>query len=111
MRVQDDRVAHASGILERASRDCGPPFWLAHPYGGGTQSQRLFRRDAETSTRNARALRKELIAQASPELRSSVFAIELRDETGADLCWTYRFTLVSVGTIAEPLRVHYAHHF
>ncbi len=34
MRVQDDRVAHASEILERASRDCGPPFWLADPYGG-----------------------------------------------------------------------------
>ena len=111
MRVQDDRVAHASEILERLSRDCGPPFWLAHPYCGGTQSQRLFRRDAETSTRNAWALRKELFAQASPELRSSVFAIELGDETGADLGGTYRFTLVGVGAITEPLRVHYVHHF
>ena len=110
MYVRDDRVAHSSGILERASRDCGLPFWLAHP-GGGTQSQRLFRCDAETSTRNACARRKELFAQASPELRSSVFAIKLRDETGADLCGAYRFALVSVGAIAEPLRVHYVHHF
>jgi hypothetical protein len=99
------------GYGKRASRECGPHFWLAHSYGGETQSQRLFRRDAETSTRNAWALRKELFAQASPELRSSVFAIELRDETGADLGGTYRFTLVGVGAIAESLRVHYVHHF
>ena len=80
-------------------------------YGGGTQSQRLFRRDAETRTRNAGDLRKELFAQTSPELCSSIFAIKLRDETGADLCGTYRFALVSVGAIAERLRVHYVHHF
>jgi hypothetical protein len=53
----------------------------------------------------------QLFAQAASELRLSEFAVELGDETGADLCGTHRFALIGVSAIAESLSVHYLHHF
>jgi hypothetical protein len=94
-------------------------FNFTHLTPSGNGWQDCFGGDAETSTRDACATRKDrvqtalfhLFAQAAPELRLSVFAVELRDETGADLCGTHRFTLIRVCAIAEPLGVHYLDHF
>src|SRR6516164_5744743 len=77
---------------------------------------RLFRQNAETSTRNACAFQMmristKLFAESSAELCARVFAVELRNETGANLGWTHRFALVRVGAITKSLLVHYLNHF
>ena len=46
--------------------------------------------------------RAKLFAESFAELCARVFAVEFRDETGADLGGTHRFALVSVGAITEP---------
>src|SRR5438270_5599319 len=77
-----------------------------------------FRRDAETSTRDACATRTpaatcegKSFASSSQQYGPSVFAIEFRDETCANFCRTNGFALVGVGAIAKTFRVHLAYHF
>ena len=53
----------------------------------------------------------QLFTHALFELCARVFAVELRDETGADLGGTHCFALVSVGAITKSLLIHYLHHF
>jgi hypothetical protein len=72
---------------------------------------RLFRRDAETSTRDACAprimrMRAKLFAEPLTELCARIFAVELRDKTGADLGGTHCFALISVGAITKSLFIH-----
>src|SRR5262249_12027975 len=55
--------------------------------------------------------RAKLFAELFAELRARVFAVELRDETGADLGGTHRFAFVSIRAVAEFFCVHRAHHF
>src|SRR4029077_8287690 len=52
----------------------------------------------------------QLFAHALSELCERVFAVELRDETGADFGGTHCFALVSVGAITESLSIHDPHH-
>ena len=52
-----------------------------------------------------------LLACARAQGRARVFAIQFRDETGADLGRTDRFAFISVGAIAEAFGVHHVHHF
>ena len=49
---------------------------------------------------------RESLTDASLEERSSVFAIQFRDETCADLGRANGFAFVGVGAIAETFRVH-----
>ena len=39
-----------------------------------------------------------------------IVSIELRDHISADLFWTDRLTLIVVGAVTKPLRVHLANH-
>src|SRR6476661_8226174 len=55
--------------------------------------------------------RAKLFAESLAELCACVLAVELRDETRANLGGTYCFALVSVGAITESLGIHYLHHF
>src|SRR5437588_12723186 len=55
--------------------------------------------------------RANLFAESLAKLCGRVFAVELRDETGADLGGTHCFALVSVGAITKSLLIHYLHHF
>src|SRR5438045_649765 len=73
-------------------------------------------RDALASTRDACAPQimrtgAKLFAEPPAELRAGIFAIELRDKTGADLGRAYCFALVSVGAITKFFCVHREHHF
>src|SRR5580765_8685811 len=72
-------------------------------------------RDAPASTRDACAPQTmrtpQLFAESLAELCARVFAVELRDETGADLGGTHCFALVGVGAITKSLVIHYLHHF
>ena len=58
-----------------------------------------------------RNTRTKLFAEPPAELRARVFAVELCNETGANLGWTHCFALVSVGAITKSLLVHYLNHF
>jgi hypothetical protein len=70
------------------------------------------RNDHSVSVRSpVYAIRTKLFAESAAELCARVFAVEIRNETGADLGRTHCFALVSVGAIAESLVVHYLHHF
>ena len=78
----------------------------------------LFRRDAETSTRDVCAPQNtdsenaiRLAVYALSKARACVFAIEFCNEADADLSGTDRFAFVSVGAIAETLSVHDLYHF
>ena len=53
----------------------------------------------------------KLFAESFAELCAGIFAVELRDETGADLGGTHCFALVSVGAITKSLGIHDLHHF
>jgi hypothetical protein len=55
--------------------------------------------------------RAQLFAESLAESCAHVFAVELRNEAGADLGGTHCFALVSIGAIAESFGVHRAHHF
>src|SRR5689334_7703620 len=86
--------------------------------GGEASKRRLFRRDAETNTRDACATqallarRRDLsVPGASLQNGSSIFTIEFRNKTCANFCWANRFTLVGVGAIAKTFRIHLTHHF
>jgi hypothetical protein len=52
----------------------------------------------------------KLFAESSAELCARVFAVELRNETGADLGGTNCFALVSVCAIAKSLVIHRSYH-
>jgi hypothetical protein len=51
-----------------------------------------------------------LFACAALHRRSCVFAIQLGNETGANLGWANRLTFVCIGAIAESFRIHYGDH-
>jgi hypothetical protein len=53
----------------------------------------------------------KLFAESLAELGARVFAVELGNETGADLGRTHCFALESVGAVAEFFCVHRVHHF
>src|SRR6478736_9977772 len=53
----------------------------------------------------------QLFAHALPELCARIFAVELGDETGANLGGTHCFALVSIGAITKSLLIHDLHHF
>src|SRR6266705_1752308 len=55
--------------------------------------------------------RAKLFAESLTELCARVFAVELCDETGADLGGAHCFALVGVGAITKSLLIHYLHHF
>jgi hypothetical protein len=68
-------------------------------------------RDALASTRDACAprimrMRAKLFAEPLTELCARIFAVELRDKTGADLGGTHCFALISVGAITKSLFIH-----
>src|SRR5437868_3426802 len=55
--------------------------------------------------------RAKLFAESLAELCARVLAVELCDETGADLGGTHCFAFVGVGAITKSLLIHYLHHF
>jgi len=55
--------------------------------------------------------RAKLFAESLAELCARVFAVELRDETDADLGGTHCFAFVGVGAITKSLLIHYLNHF
>src|SRR5258708_4178478 len=80
--------------------------------------KRPFRQNAEIRSPRrplpaikSKQTRAKLFAQSLPELCARVFAVELGDETGANLRGTHCFALVSVGAITKSLFIHDLHHF
>ena len=107
----DVRVQNAVAQFRGAQARCV----LANAFCIRELLKRLFRRDAETSTRDACARQSykhaKLFAEPLAELCARVFAVEFRDKTRADLGGTHRFALISIGAITKSLFVHYLHHF
>src|SRR5262245_62025571 len=58
-----------------------------------------------------RRTRATSFAESSSELGARIFAVEFRDETGANLGRTHCFALISVGAITKSLVVHHLYHF
>jgi hypothetical protein len=73
--------------------------------------QNAFASAQHATAPQSKGTRAKLFAESLPELCARVFAVELCNETGANLRGTHCFALVSVGAITKSLLIHNVHHF